>query len=424
MQSKYSIKLLMLLLLLTVKLFAIDGKTNVYIKSKDAIYTSQKVTVSVEILSSAFSITGANIVFPASAKYIVQAPKSASYLGTKEINGTDWSMVHYEYEVYALQAGKIEIPSVSVSFTASMGYGQPKKEFTLQSDALNFTVMSPKGVKPNQFVLVTDNYTLTSKLVPEKKQLIVGDAVELSVVQKAKGVPDILFTPIVYTSTTFLRVYEKEPELLSGQSGTYDVSRTDTFTFVASGEGNVTLPKQELMWWNSHTEKVHLETLPEISFEILPDPQIAIDAKKAQQEKIILYVILALLMFLIVYVLFASKIRRLIKERKRLFIQSEEGKFTVLLASIETKHYTSIYKDFYSWLTVLNPELVRGGIDSIEVINPTLAKSLKELDGMMVDKESTFNVVNFSDALQKFRRSVLERKPKTKEGLPKAINPR
>ena len=354
MQSKYSIKLLTLLLLLTVNLFAIDGKTNVYIKSKDAMYTSQKVTVSVEILSSAFSITGANIVFPASAKYIVQAPKSASYLGTKEIDGTDWTMVHYEYEVYALQAGKIEIPSVSVSFTASMGYGQPKKEFTLQSDALNFNVMSPKGVKPNQFVLVTDNYTLTSKLVPEKKQLIVGDAVELSVVQKAKGVPDILFTPIVYTSTTFLRVYNKEPELLSGQSGTYDVSRTDTFTFVASGEGNVTLPKQELMWWNSHTEKVHLETLPEISFEILSDPQIAIDAKKAQQEKVILYVILALLMLLIIYVLFASKIRRFVKERKRVFSQSEEGKFTVLLASIETKNYTSIYKDFYTWLTVLN----------------------------------------------------------------------
>ena len=37
--------------------------------------------------------------------------------------------VHYEYEVYALQAGEIEIAPVKSTFSASMGYGQPKKEF-------------------------------------------------------------------------------------------------------------------------------------------------------------------------------------------------------------------------------------------------------------------------------------------------------
>ena len=72
-----------------------------------------------------------------------------------------------------------------------MGYGQPKKEFDLKSDALSFDVKAPKDVKENQFVLVTDNYSLVSEMKPEKKQLIIGDAVELSVTQKAHDVPPL-----------------------------------------------------------------------------------------------------------------------------------------------------------------------------------------------------------------------------------------
>ena len=123
MQTRYSTRLLFLFLFFSLNLFAVEGKIKVFLKSDDAIYTSQKLTVSVELLSDAFSITDARITFPASKKYIVQAPKSAAYLGQEDVEGEKWQMVHYDYEIYALQAGRVEIPSVSVSFTASMGYG-------------------------------------------------------------------------------------------------------------------------------------------------------------------------------------------------------------------------------------------------------------------------------------------------------------
>jgi len=122
MQSKISLKLILLFLFLSLNLFAIEGKIKVFIKTDAAIYTSQKVTVAIELLSSAFSITDARITFPSSPKYIVQAPGSASYLGQEEVKGEDWQMVHYEYEVYALQAGKIVIPPLSVSFYFSFKY--------------------------------------------------------------------------------------------------------------------------------------------------------------------------------------------------------------------------------------------------------------------------------------------------------------
>lgn len=300
-----SLKVLFLSLFLTLNLFAVEGKVKVFIPSQASIYTSQKITVSVELLSSAFSITDAKITFPASAKYIIQAPKSAAYLGQEEVNGEDWQMVHYDYAVYALQAGKIEIPSVSVSFTASMGYGQPQKEFALQSDALSFDVKSPGGLEKQGFVLVTDAYDLSSEVEPEKKRLIIGDAVTLKVTQKAHAVPDILLRPIRYSSNALLRVYEKEPKLQSNLKGKYDVSRTDSFTFLASAEGSVTLPAKNFVWWNSQTKKLEVEKIDAFSFVIIEDPQIAIDERNDKIQKYLLaFLLFALVMFLIYWKFF------------------------------------------------------------------------------------------------------------------------
>lgn len=423
MQSKQSIQIVLIFISMTINLFAIDGKIKVFISPKEAIYTSQKVTVSVELLSNAFSITDAKITFPASKKYIVQAPQSASYLGREEIEDEDWQMVHYDYDVYALQAGKIEIPPLEVSFTASMGYGQPKKEFELKSEALHFDVRTPEGVKANQFVLVTDDYVLETELKPEKKQLIIGDAVELSITQKAQGVPDILFTPMAYKSDAFLRVYEKEPELQNGLKGKYDVSRTDRVTFVASGEGNVTLPVKERLWWNSMTKKVHIEKTPAYTFEILPDPQIAIDEKKAQQKKLLLYVFSGLFVLVSLYVMFASKIRSYRDERKQIYEASESGKFDTLLASIELGDVHAVDKDLTLWLMAIAPELIRGGLKGIEEIQPSFADVLKAFDLVIIDPERTFNKFAYKEEVNKFRKKLLEENQKKDEGLPKTINP-
>jgi len=418
MRNRYALKLLLIFLSLTLNLFAIEGKIKVFISSDEAIYTSQKMTVSVELLSSAFSITDAKITFPASKKYIVQAPKSAAYLGQEEVGDEDWQMVHYEYEVYALQAGKVEIPSVLVTFTASMGYGQPKKEFALKSEAVRFNVKSPEGVKANKFVLVTDNYELETQMKPEKKQLIVGDAVELSIVQKAKGVPDILFTPVHYKSNAFLRVYEKEPVLKSELKGKYDVSRTDSITLVANGEGNVTLPQQEVLWWNGVTKELHVEKTPAYVFEIKPDPQIAIDAKKARQKQIVIYVIAILLLFVGFYLLFASKINAYRKKRKLLYEESETGHFNRLLLSTETAMY---YKNFYAWLNIAEPRLARGGFRAISEIQPSFEESLEKLEEDLASKEQVFDKITFINEAKKLRSTLLIEQKQS--ALPLAINP-
>jgi hypothetical protein len=408
---------------LTINLFAVKGEIRVELQSHKNLYTSQKIIVAIELLTDAFSISNARITFPSSLEYIVNAPKSAAYISTEEINGTDWQMVHYEYEVYTLKAGEIEIPPVSATFSASMGYGQPKKEFALQSKALQFDVKTPEGIKKDQFVLVTEHFALEHALRPEKKQLIVGDAVELQVTQKASGVPDILFQPVVYQSNALLRVYDKEPILKSKLSGTYDVSRTDKFTFVANMEGNVTVPEQKVFWWNSKSKKVQVEKLPEISFEIIADPQIALDAKNVQQKKFLLYAISILLVLLVLYRFLAPSLRNYISKRKKMYILSEKGKFEDLNNSMQQSDASVIYQKLYVWLESITPELSRGGFEAIIALEPSLQEHLNALEEKVIDDTQPLDTVCFSKELAKLREKLLVKKIRVVYGLPKTINP-
>jgi len=420
-------RLLLLLLFCSLwssQLFAVDGRVKVFIVSQGDIYTSQKLTVSVELLSNAYSITDARIQFPSSSKYIVQAPKSAAYLGKEEIDGEDWTMVHYDYSVYALEAGTMVIPSFSVVFTASMGYGQPKKEFELQSERLTFTVKAPDGVKENQFVLVTDAYSLQTVIKPQRKKLIVGDAVEVSITQKANGVPDILFRPVQYVSNALLRVYEKEPRLQSALKGKYDVSREDSFTFVANTEGNVTLAAQQYLWWDTQSKKLKVETIPELMFEILPDPQIAIDAQNALKKQRVMYSMIALMVLILAYLLFAKKIKLYLLERKRRYCLSEAGHFEKLLKSCTAGDKRKIYHDLYAWLKSLSPDLARVGFRGIIEVQPSFEQLLLEFESGLSSDTYVLERDAFVVELKKLRKTLLSTHIAKVGELPRSINPK
>jgi len=420
MKNRY---LLILFVLLTLDLFAVEGKVKVFVTSQDAVYTSQKVIVAVELLSDAFSIADANIRFPSSSQYIVQAPQSAAYLGKAEVNGTDWQMVHYEYELYALSAGQIDIPAFDISFTASMGYGQPKKAFELKSEALTFKVKSPEGIKPNQFVLVTDNYSLTSEVKPDKKQLIVGDAVEFSVTQKAHNVPDILLRPMRYKSNTHIRVYEKEPLLQSELKGKYDVSRTDSFTFVASAEGNVTIAAQESVWWNSQTKKAEKESIPAIHFEIIPDPQIALDAQAAKKKKWMMIAGVAVMGLLLLWYFLRPVLKRYRLQKKAAYEVSEEGRFKTLINTLKSGTLSESYTDFYAWSSELDPALTEGGFRGIGQMYPSFEKPLKDFENALTESANTFDVDAFIKALKAFREDLLSVKEEEQSPLVVQLNP-
>jgi len=419
MKTSFLLRICLLFLYVQVNVFAIEGKIRVNIKENTSVYTSQKVIVSVEILSNAFSITDVKINFPPSDTYIIQAPSSAAYLGSEESEGRQWQLIHYEYALYALKTGKVDIPTVSVSFTSSMGYGQEKQAFALKSDALSFEVQTPKGIYPKQFILVTDKYSLKSEMTPARKKLIVGDAVTLRVTQKAHDVLDIVLKPIVYSSNAFVRVYEKEPQLKSGITGEYDVSRVDTFTFVATKEGNVTFHAKTLFWWDAKTEKLHKETIPSIDIEIIEDPQIALDAQKQKRNKILFYLAMGMVLLFGLYFIFKKKMDNYFLLKRRRYEASEKGKFEILLRAIEKENLSKVYTRYHDWLGVM------GNKDKIEQYienNHEIKSNVLAFEASLVSR-AVFDKKVFTQTVHDLRKIGMYTSEDAQNMLVKRLNP-
>jgi len=423
MQTNLVVKIFLLWSGFALGLFAVDGKVKVFVKPYDSLYTSQKVTISIELMTDAFSITDAKIHLQSTSEYLVQAPKSASYLQQVDINGSNWQMVHYDYALYPLRAGKIALPPIAITFSASMGYGQPKQLFELKSQALTIDVKRPKGSKSNQFVLVTDHYSLDTAMEPKKKQLIVGDAVVFTVTQKAHSVPDILLKPIRYSSHAQLRVYDKEPVLERGFKGRYDVSRTDSFTFVASGEGNATLPAQQTVWWDGKSREVHLEKIPAMTFEVIPDPQIAIDEKRAEQKKRLIQLSLLLLLLTLLYKAVVPSIKRSLQKRKDRYRESEKGKFDTLKKACRQGNAPLIYQAFYRWLTIVDPLLARQGFEGVLKYHPSMESSLKGLNSALIGQDVSFDPDRFARDCEALRALLLQQQTPGRDSLPRHLNP-
>ena len=422
-------RILFLFVALTLGLFAVDGAISVYPVEKKDRFVSEEVVLKVDLKTTAFSIMNAKIGLENAKDYIVVVPKSASSLETVDINDTQWQVVHYEYKLYPLHAGKITIAPIDIAFRASMGYGQPDSNFTFQSDALILDVRAPEGVGKEDFVLSTPNYTLKSDVSPKLSEtnatkIKVGDAIELKITQEAKDVPDILLKPIYFSEDPHLKIYKEEPILKSKEIDTETiVTRTDSFTFVAAKEGNVSIPSQKLIWWNPAEQVLHTEKTPSLHFIVLPNPKSAASLTSSEEEKPSALSILFILILIGVLYKLIPYIQKKKAEKRVAYIQSEEGRFKTLLDSCQDSDMATLYHDFYSWLEVSDPKLSRVGFRGIEEVQRSFSVSLRELETVLVDTQRSFDKTDFINELKKFREVLLKQQQVREQSLPQNINP-
>ncbi len=420
-------RMLWLFVVMTLGVFGIDGAVSVGMKGDKQIYVSQEVTIAVDLKTDAFSITEAKIDLQSTQDFIISAPQSAAFTQTIDMNGSDWQMVRYEYKLYPLHSGKISIDPFKVNFKASMGYGQPVKDFTLNADMIELNVSVPQGVAKESFLLVTPHYTLQTRFNPKPESLKVGDAFELNITQEARSVPDILLRPIRFAKNEHLKIYTQEPTLTTKESGAdMAASRIDSFTFVAKKEGNLTLPSQELLWWNPTTQTLHTEKIPEIHLTILPAPIEQSSTSPSIEEdgksRVWLWTLFMLVMLILLYKAFPA-VSRWINTHKLAYQESEEGRFKKLLESTKSDDPRELYQAFYHWLDMTDPKLSREGFKGIGKFYPPISDPLLELEEVLANPKELFESKKLVNELEKLRKVLLSKKQTKQNSLPKTINP-
>lgn len=425
-------RILLLFTTLTLGLCAIEGAVSVHFVEKERYFISEELVVKIDLKSTAFSIKDARIGFENTRDYIIQAPGSASSLETIDINGTDWQIVHYEYKLYPLHAGEIEVPKMEITFSASMGYGQPEKSFTFQVEGLMFRVEAPKGVRKGDFVLSTVSYSLESDISPKisetnRTKIKVGDAIEIKVTQKAQNVPDLLLRPFNFSKNEHFKIYRDEPLLkMEEVDGKTIATRRDSFTFVASKEGNLSIPSQTFIWWNPEAQVLHKEKTRALHFTVISDPKTAASLSSLEDKKEDKPWVLNLVLILILIVVLSKLIPTIKKkkiEKKVAIMQSEEGKFKRLLATSKGDDMAQLYNDFYTWLKVADPKLARAGFRGVVEVQASFSAPLGELEAVLSVPQQTFDKIRFTAELKKFRERLLQVHQHEKQGLPDTINP-
>ena len=426
-------RIILLFFFSTFVLYAIDGAVSVHLVEKERRFISEEVVVKVDLRSTAFSIKDARIGLENSDDYIVIAPKSAIALETVDINDTQWQVVHYEYKIYPLHAGKIVITPIDITFKASMGYGQPDNNFTFLSDALILEVQVPEGVKKGDFVLSTESYSLESDISPKisetnSTKIKVGDAIEIKVTQEAQNVPDLLLRPFTFTKNEHFKIYRDEPLLKTEVLGSNTIAtRRDSFTLVAFKEGNVSISSQTFIWWDPVNQVLHKEQTKALDFIVLPNPKHLVsdlkDDEPKKQQSWAYAIIFGLLLILLVYRLYPYiKIRK--EQHKLAYMQSEKGRFEQLMLTLKGDDMTKSYTDLYHWLQIASPALSKGGFRAIVEVQPSFENSLQVFEKVLAGHEEVFDKVTFRNELEKFREVLLKESQFKEQGLPKEINPK
>jgi len=423
---------ILLFFALTLGLLAVEGDFSVYVAEQKRHFVSEEVVLKVDLKTTAFSIRDAKMGLENTKDYIVLSPKSASSLETVELNDNQWQVVHYEYKLYPLHAGKMTIRPIELSFKASMGYGQPENNFTFLSDALILDIIAPEGVGKNDFVLSTGSYRLKSDISLKSSEhnmtkIKVGDAIEIKVTQEAKNVPDILLEPLHFSENTHFKIYKEEPILKTKTVGSETTAtRTDTFTFVASKEGNVSIPSQTFIWWDPADEVLHKEKTEALHFIVLAAPRSDASLTPSEEGKEdkpwVLNIFLILILIAVLYK-FIPYIQKKKEEAKIVYMQSEEGRFKGLLDTCQGSDARTLYHDFYYWLEVASPKLSRLGFRGIGEVQPSFLVSLRELEEVVSVPEQTFDKIRFTKELKKFREILLKQQQNRQKGLPQNINP-
>ena len=426
-------RIIVLLTALTLGLYAIEGAASLSVAEKEKRFISEEIVVKIDLKSTAFSIKNVKIGLENSDDYIVIAPTSAAFLETIDVNGTDWQVVYYEYKLYPLHAGELEIPPVAISFQASMGYGQPEKEFSFHSEPLRLKVEAPKGVGQNTFVLSTTYYSVKSDISPSAAegnvtQIKVGDAVTVKISQAAGSVPDILLKPSYYAQNAYFKIYSEEPVLnTKGEGKASRATRRDAYTFIAVKEGNASIPSQTFMWWDPEDEVLHKEVTKAYHFVILPNPLSDVNATASMEEvkknNRWIYIALFLLILLIVLTKVYPKFEAWKLKKKLAYQESEEGRFKSLLDACQGNDVNALYHTFYTWLEVASPKLSRLGFRGVEEVQPSFSESLNALEAALAIPEQSFDQKHFISEVTKLRERLLKELQHTGQALPSTINP-
>lgn len=319
-------RIVVLVWLTIATLYAIQGKIELQVDTKEPLFVSQPFTVTLKVMSSGYSIRHLQIDYGEHEAFLIVAPKSAAY----NMREGEYNVVVYEYSLYPLQKGPHTIEPWHVTFESSMGYGHEPKRITAKTEPLHVDIASVNGY---DFILATPHLTLESNFLHVKKRYEVGDIIQRETLIQAEAVPDLLI-PAIHTSLNddAIQSYQSEPMLSQTHQKALLISkRVQKESFRLLKEGNFSIAGLEIPWYNVDTKKVEIAQTNPLFLHVTAGPSQAVKVSATDS------ITLRKSVIIIVVLLMLYPLYRGIRQIGRLKTRSHKRSRSLLAESINPK---------------------------------------------------------------------------------------
>ncbi|SDH39486.1 Oxygen tolerance [Pseudomonas flavescens] len=206
----------------------------------------------------------------------------------QDIGGLRHGVIELRYAIFPQKSGELTIPGQVFSATLAeraskndyLPFGpRPGKVTRVKSPEIPLTVKAkPADYPADAPWLPARALSLAEGWSPEPGQLKVGDSLTRSLMLKADGLSSAQLPPLPATTVDGLRRYPDQPQLNNERSERGLIgSREEREALVASKAGTLQLPAVEVVWWNTHEDRLERSSLPGRSLEVAADPAMSVE---------------------------------------------------------------------------------------------------------------------------------------------------
>ena len=203
----------------------------------------------------------------------------------KVINGIRHGVIELRYAIFPQRSGALTIPAQV--FTATLvdrsrsgdfqPFGpRPGKVTRVNSPQIPLEVKAKPASYPSDAPwLPARALSLAEAWNPEPESAKVGDSLTRSLMLKADGLSSVQLPPLPATRVDGLRRYPDQPQLANqaNERGLIG-SREEREALVANRSGQFELPAVEVVWWNTHEDRLERARLPARQLDIALNPEL------------------------------------------------------------------------------------------------------------------------------------------------------
>ncbi len=285
------------------------------------------------------------------------------------IDKNRYSTLSFYYIVYPFVEGEVSIPSLQIVATTPLDGDYKGVPVEVSTKEQRIQVKSVPDLEGLEVWNVATNMELTEKWDKDLNNIKVGDVINRTIYQYASGTLPNFIKQQDVTEIEGVSIYASEPNFKERRTeSSINGELTQRVAYLFEKEGSVTIPRQQVLWYNPETKKIHKRNLPERKIQVQANPDLAMltslkdsldalnataDIKQEQKEpfpwkKVIIAMLLGLT--LSYYTLkYLFKLIKWILARRNTYLLSEKYKLRCFYKVLFSRNRQASIKALYIW---------------------------------------------------------------------------